>query len=150
MYEVVMINNMTEFLEYTQIVSLLKDQMEYIGTPKSSEEIKQTIKLMFTTDYAKLMVLSNHSMLIGFVFFNISIGLQSGGKYLWINEMHIHKHFRGQGYGTILFGELKNWASKNNVLRIMGIVDDIDKRTKNFYVKQGTEIIREDILSLKL
>ena len=47
MIQTKIINNMTEFSDYTQIVSLLKEQMEYIGTPKTRENIKDTIKLMF-------------------------------------------------------------------------------------------------------
>lgn len=150
MHEISLINNMTEFLEFTQIISLLKDQMEYIGTPKTNEELKETIKLMFQTEYAKLMVLSENSRLIGFVFFNIDIGLQSSGKYIWLNEMHIHKSKRGQGYGSILFDELKTWAKAQGIKRIMGMVDQIDKRTKDFYLKQGTEVHTEEILSIKL
>lgn len=150
MVKVELINNMTEFVEYTQIVSLLKDQMEYIKTPKTNEEIKATIKMMFQSEMAKLMVIEDNGLLIGFVFFNVAIGLQSGGKYLWLNEMHIHKYYRGQGYGTILFDELKKWAKENDIKRVMGIIDDIDPRTKEFYQKRGTEIYSEDIFSIKL
>jgi GNAT superfamily N-acetyltransferase len=139
-----------EFLEYTQIVSLLKDQMEYIKTPKSSTEIKETIKLMFETEHAKLMVIEDNGLLLGFVFFNISIGLQSGGKYIWLNEMHIHHMYRGMAYGSILFNELKKWAKSEGILRIMGIVDSFDERTRDFYIKQGTEVYKEDIFSVKL
>lgn len=150
MVKVELINNMTEFVEYTQIVSLLKDQMEYIKTPKTNEEIKSTIKMMFQSEMAKLMVIEDNGLLIGFVFFNVAIGLQSGGKYLWLNEMHIHQYYRGQGYGTILFNELKKWAKEHDIKRVMGIIDDIDPRTKKFYQKRGTETYSEDIFSIKL
>jgi hypothetical protein len=44
---------MEEFLNYTQVVSLLKEQMDYINTPKTNDDIKQTIKLMFDTSYGE-------------------------------------------------------------------------------------------------
>ena len=150
MHDISLINNMEEFLEYTQIISLLKEQLEYIKSPKTSDDIRKTIELMFKSDMAKLMVISSHSVLLGFVFFNINIGLQSSGKYLWINEMHVHKSYRGKGYGTILFEALKDWAKENNILNIMGIVDDFDERTRNFYLKQDTHIHPEEVFSLKL
>ena len=150
MIQTKIVNNMSEFFEYTQIVTLLKEQMEYIGTPKTNEEIKATIRLMFETEHAKLMVLENNGLLIGFVFFNVAIGLQSSGKYLWLNEMHINSQFRGKGYGTILFQGLKEWAVENDIVRIMGIVDNVDPRTRQFYLKQGTEVYNEEILSIKL
>jgi len=150
MIQTKIIHNMTEFLDYTQIVSLLKKQMEYIGTPKTRTDIKETIKQMFDSDHAYLMVLENNGYLYGFAFFNLAIGLQSSGKYLWLNEMHIHSQYRGKGYGTMLFDGLKTWAKDNGVMRIMGIVDNVDSRTKAFYIKQGTEVYQEDILSIKL
>jgi len=150
MIQTKLINTITEFFEYTQIVTLLKQQMEHIGTPKSNEEIKETIKLMFETDHTYLMVLENKGLLLGFVFFNVAIGLQSSGKYLWLNEMHINEQFRGKGYGTMLFNGLKEWAKENNVVRIMGIVDHVDPRTRQFYLNQGTEISNEEILSIRL
>ena len=150
MIQTKIINNMTEFSDYTQIVSLLKEQMEYIGTPKTRENIKDTIKLMFKTDHTNLMVLENNGHLYGFVFFNVAIGLQSSGKYLWLNEMHIHSAYRGKGYGTMLFDGLKAWAKDNGVCRIMGIIDNVDSRTRDFYLKQGTEVYKEEILSIEL
>jgi GNAT superfamily N-acetyltransferase len=150
MIQTKLINTISEFFEYTQIVTLLKQQMEHIGTPKSNEEIKETIKLMFDTDSAFLMVLENNGLLLGFVFFNVAIGLQSSGKYLWLNEMHINEQFRGKGYGTMLFNGLKKWAKENNIVRIMGIVDNVDPRTRKFYLNQGTEITKEEILSIRL
>lgn len=150
MIQTKIIHNMTEFLDYTQIVSLMKEQMEYIGSPKTRKDIKETIKQMFDSDHAYLMVLENNGYLYGFVFFNVAIGLQSSGKYLWLNEMHIHSQYRGKGYGTLLFDGLKKWAKDNGVLRIMGIIDRVDPRTKSFYIKQGTETYEEDIMSIKL
>mgnify|MGYP000866443908 FL=1 len=75
MIQTKIIHNMTEFLDYTQIVSLLKKQMEYIGTPKTRTDIKETIKQMFDSDHAYLMVLENNGYLYGFAFFNLAIGL---------------------------------------------------------------------------
>jgi len=124
--------------------------MEYIGTPKTGEEIKATIRMMFKTENTKLMVLENNGLLYGFVFFNIAIGLQSSGKYLWLNEMHINSQYRGKGYGTMLFDGLKAWAKEQDIKRIMGIVDNVDPRTRQFYIKQGTEVFEEEILSIKL
>ena len=150
MIEVKIVNNMTEFLEYTQIISLIKDQMDYIKTPKTNEEIKETIKMMFNSDSAYLMVVSDSGLLIGFAYFNIAIGLQSSGKYMWLNEMHIRDHYRGKGYGTELFKGLVDWAKENDIVRMMGIVDDTDSKTKDFYIKKGTDVYPEDIFSIKL
>ena len=150
MYEVKFINSMDEFLEATQIISLLKDQMDYIGSPKSNVQLLKTIQLAFQHENAHLLVISDNSHIIGFAFFNVSIGMESAGKYLWLNEMHIHKNYRGKGYGKHLFLEITKWCEKNDIVRIMGMADESEERTKNFYIQQGAEIYSQDIISYKL
>lgn len=141
---------MDEFLETTQIISLLKDQMEYIGSPKTNEQLLKTIQLSFKNDNAKLLVISDNSHVIGFAFFNICIGMESAGKYLWLNEMHIHKNYRSRGYGKILYDAMKKWCKENHVVRIMGMADESEVRTKNFYSRQGAKIYSQDIISYYL
>ena len=150
MVEVSMIHNETEFLEHNQIIKLLKDQMEYIDSPKTNQELIETIRLAFKSTHGKLMVISDNGHVLGFCFFNISIGMESAGKYIWLNEMHIHEQYRNRGYGTMLFDELKKWCKKNNIVRIMGMMDESEKDTKRFYRKQNTEIYSQEIFSLKL
>ncbi len=150
MYEVSFINNMTEFLEATQIVSLLKDQMEYIGSPKTNEQLIKTINLVFKNENSYLLVISDVGHIIGFAFFNICIGMESAGKYLWLNEMHVHQNYRSKGFGGILFDEMKKWCHENDVVRIMGMSDKSEERTINFYRKHGADIYSQKIISLKL
>ena len=150
MYEVKFVNSMDEFLDTTQIISLLKDQMEYIGSPKTNEQLMKTIQLAFKNENAHLLVLSDNSHVIGFAFFNICIGMESAGKYLWLNEMHIHKNYRSKGYGSILYEEITKWCRENEVVRIMGMASETELRTKKFYETQGAEIYSQDIISFKL
>lgn len=150
MYDVKFINSMDEFLEATQIILLLKDQMEYIGTPKSNEELMKTLVLAFKNENAHLLVISDIGHTIGFAFFNVCIGMESSGKYLWLNEMHIHQNYRSKGYGKILYQEIVKWCKENNIVRIMGMADESEVRTKNFYKQQGADIYSQDIISMKI
>jgi GNAT superfamily N-acetyltransferase len=148
--QVEMIETMEQFFDHTQIILLLKDQMEYIGSPKSNDELLKTITLALKTDSAHLMVISENGNTLGFAFFNIAIGMESSGKYLWLNEMHIHKDYRSKGYGAVLIDKMKEWCKENKVVRIMGMADESEKRTLQFYQKQGAETYSQDIISIKL
>lgn len=150
MYNVEFVNTMEQFLEHTQIILLLKDQMEYIGSPKTNKELMNTIKLVFESENSYLMVVSDNGHIIGFAFFNICIGMESAGKYLWLNEMHIHKSYRSEGYGAILYEEMRKWCKENNVVRIMGMADEKEVRTIAFYKKQGADIYKQEIISTKV
>jgi GNAT superfamily N-acetyltransferase len=53
---------------------------------------------------AKLVVLSEARTgePAGFAFFNVGSGLESGGDYIWLNEIHVSESFRGQGGGRAM------------------------------------------------
>jgi GNAT superfamily N-acetyltransferase len=150
MAEFHVIHSMEEFLEYNQLIQLVQDQMDYIGHPKTNEQIMETFRLAIAQDSAHLIVLSEHSHPVGFVYFNVAIGMESAGKYVWLNEMHIHKEYRNKGYGTRLFDALKNWCAKEGVVRIMGMADESETGTLRFYQHQGCETYPQQIFSLHL
>ncbi len=149
MYDVSFVKNMEEFLEHTQIISLLQDQMEYIDSPKTNDELLKTFKLVFKEPNAHLVVISENGHVVGFAFFNICVGMESAGKYLWLNEMHVHKDYRSRGIGGILFNEIKKWCLNNDVVRLMGVAEGTEVRTKQFYKNHGAEIYSQDIISIK-
>lgn len=145
-----MIHNETEFLEHTQIISLLQDQMEYIGSPKTNQELIETIRLAFKSENAKLMVLSDFGHMIGFCFFNVCIGMESAGYYVWLNEMHIHKEYRNQGYGKMLFEGLEQWCKEHGIIRIMGMMDETEQQTRQFYASRDAKIYSQVIFNRKI
>jgi GNAT superfamily N-acetyltransferase len=149
MYDVVFVNNMSDFLEHTQIISLLQDQMEYIDSPKTNSELLETFKIVFREPNAHLMVISEHGSIVGFAFFNVCVGMESAGQYLWLNEMHVHKDYRSRGIGALLFNEIKKWCKENKIVRLMGMADQSELRTKKFYKTQGADIKLQDIISIK-
>lgn len=150
MYEIEFVNTMNDFLEHTQIISLLQDQMDYINSPKTNTELLETFKLVFAEDNAHLVVISEQSNIVGFAYFNVCIGMKSAGKYLWLNEIHIHKEYRFRGIGKLLVAELKKWSKVNQVVRIMGIADHNDVKSQDFYKGQGAEIRNQDLFSMDL
>jgi len=147
MIEIKFIQNMEEFLEFNQIIKLLQDQMEYIQSPKTNEQIMETIRLAFTTESAKLIVAHKQGHPVGFIFFNVSIGMESGGKYVWLNEMHVHSEYRNKGYGGLLFDFLKQWCEKEGIVRILGMADQSEARTLHFYQNQGCNTSTQEVFS---
>lgn len=150
MPDIVVIHNMSDFLEINQIIKLVQDQMDYIGSPKTNEQIMSIFKLAFASETAKLIVISETGHPVGFVFFNIAIGMESAGKYAWINEMHIHKEYRNKGYGSLLFEGLRKWCLEHDVVRIMGMADDTEEKTLNFYRNQQCKTYPQQIFSTYL
>lgn len=150
MYEIKFVETMNEFLEHTQIISLLQDQMVYIKSPKTNDQLLATFKMVFESPNSHLVVISEQGHIVGFAFFNICIGMESAGKYIWLNEMHVHKDYRSRGIGSLLYKYILTWARNQNIVRLMGMAMDDEIRTKEFYKREGAEIYSADIISKKI
>lgn len=55
--------------------------------------------------------------LIGVCFANRCCGIESGGDYLWINEMFIHADYRSQGMGARALELVTEWAAAQGCRR---------------------------------
>ena len=121
MTEVVMISSIIDSTNDERIIDLIRDQMNYINSPKTRNDIISIFKLVFKYETTKLFVIKNNDKPIGFAFFNISIGIESAGKYAWINEIHIHKKYRNNGYGSILFKAIIEWCKNNHIVKTIKV-----------------------------
>lgn len=88
---------------------------------------------------AKLLLLTEAAtgLPAGFAFFNVGSGLESGGDYLWLNELHVAQAFRGQGGGRALLGFLEDWARRNRVQAIYGVCGTGNHGARSFYRRMG-------------
>ena len=137
--------NITLIEEYSadlisnELLEVISKQMDFINESQSIAEIKSFLKTYLTKDSnAKLLVLEEEKV-VGFAFINISVGLETRGKYIWLNELHIEKEFQKQGYGMKILAYLDEYAGKNNIIKIMGLVSKENNAT-SFYEKYGFEL----------
>jgi GNAT superfamily N-acetyltransferase len=88
---------------------------------------------------AKLLVLSEGDCAepVGFAFFNVGSGLESGGDYLWLNEIHVSAQHRGQGGGRKMMDFLADWARRNRIRAIYGICAESNHGAQSFYRRLG-------------
>jgi len=88
---------------------------------------------------AKLLVLSEGDGAgpVGFAFFNVGSGLESGGDYLWLNEIHVAERYRGQGGGRRMMGFLADWARRHRIQAIYGICAVSNHDAQSFYRRLG-------------
>lgn len=79
---------------------------------------------------AKLLVLSegDRAEPVGFAFFNVGAGLESGGDYLWLNEIHVSER---------MMDFLADWARRNRIRAIYGICAESNHGAQSFYRRLG-------------
>jgi len=115
-----------------EIINIIRTQMEFIGSQRSNKQIASFLQEYLRKESnAKLLILKKDSI-VGFAFFNISVGLETNGKYIWLNEVHILNEFRNHGYGNDIIEFLDNYVKENNIKKIMGLISN-ENSAKNFY-----------------
>ena len=79
---------------------------------------------------AKLLVLSegDGAEPVGFAFFNVGAGLESGGDYLWLNEIHVSER---------MMDFLADWARRSRIQAIYGICAVSNHGAQSFYRRLG-------------
>ena len=79
---------------------------------------------------AKLLVLSegDGAEPVGFAFINVGSGLESGGDYLLLNEMHVSER---------MMDFLTDWARRNRIRAIYGICAESNHGAQSFYRRLG-------------
>jgi GNAT superfamily N-acetyltransferase len=60
---------------------------------------------------------------------------------IWLDDLFVQPHMRGQGVGTALLKHLSNLASENDCGRIEWTVNAKNDRGIAFYQKQGAKIL---------
>lgn len=102
------------------VVKLFSLQMNAIGDKKSKSDIQAAldISLRKNSNSHTLVVLDEEKP-IGLCFFNICTGIQSGGKYIWINEIFVVKEHRKAGIAKEMIDVLEKFAAKNKCVYIL-------------------------------
>lgn len=137
-----------------EVLNLINSQMEFINSKQNTKEIESFLKTYLTaSSNAKLLLLYDDS-LVGFSFFNISIGLESKVLYIWINELHISSDYHNKSYGTKIIKYIEGYAKANNILKIMGLVSNENSATtfykKNDFLLDKYSLFNKDIKKEKL
>jgi len=85
------------------LLALIAAQMQAIGCPKPLDLIEKALKNVLRPNApAHLFLMLEKDQVIGFCLVNVNAGLQLGGDYAWINEIHIAEDKRQKGYGRHL------------------------------------------------
>ncbi len=117
-----------------ELIDVIEKQMEFINNPLDIEKIRELLKKHLNKK-SKLLVLKEVEI-VGFAFFNIGFGLETGGEYLWLNELHIIKEHRSKGYGAMIMNHLSGYCEENKIKKILGLVSK-NNQAMDYYMKHS-------------
>ncbi|WP_081719634.1 GNAT family N-acetyltransferase [Salinispira pacifica] len=82
----------------------------------------------------------NDGALRGFGFFNLCYGLECGGEYLWLNELHVDRESRRKGIATGILKHIEQWARKRGCAYSACLTGSDNEAAQNMYRSQGFSI----------
>jgi GNAT superfamily N-acetyltransferase len=85
----------------------------------------------------RIVVIRNEDKIFGMVNMLFTISTARGGFVILMEDVVIHPHHRGQGYGTKLVNHVTEFAKQKNFLRITLLTDKISAESQDFFQKQG-------------
>jgi GNAT superfamily N-acetyltransferase len=124
-----------------KLIDLLDQQMHDIDAAKDKSEIRHTVKNALKPESRALFFLAKErNSPVGAAFVNIGSGIQSGGDYIWINEIQILPQHRGRGYGSKLLNHVLEWASKNSMQSVISVTDIDNSASQALFRSAGFEM----------
>ena len=103
------------------LAALLYQQMKATGASKTQAEVTAALHHALTPGSpARIFLLENENRkAIGCCFCNLCVGIESGGNYLWINEIYVVPHESGKGNGRLLLEYVADWAKQHHCRYMM-------------------------------
>ncbi len=142
MYKISSIKDFNNILNIESLTILVQKQFESYGVNKTSDEILLSLQNALTSKSRSVLFLlqAEDDKDIGFAFCNINSGLESGGDYIWINELYISDEYRALGFGKKIISYIESWCKEHNLVYIACSTGEQNSVAQNFYKKLGYHI----------
>lgn len=121
--------------------NLVKQQLTFIGYEPDQDDIETVLSnAMKQESRAVLWVAYLQDKAVGIAFGNVCCGLESGGDYLWLNELYVAEEARAHGLGTHLLAEVQRWAKESGCTYLAMVTHPRNERAQNLYKAEGFEL----------
>jgi GNAT superfamily N-acetyltransferase len=85
----------------------------------------------------RVFVLRRDRSIVGMINLLFTISTAEGGFVILLEDLVIHKEYRGHGYGSMLLDYAIEFAKQKNFRRITLLTDRPELRSQNFFRKHG-------------
>ena len=85
----------------------------------------------------RVFVLRRDRSIVGMINLLFTISTAEGGFVILLEDLVIHREYRGHGYGSMLLDYAIDFAQQKNFRRITLLTDRPELRSQNFFRKHG-------------
>ncbi len=122
-----------------QLTDLLADLFEQEGdfTPDRARQMRGLRLILEQPSRGRIFVLRQNGMILGMVNLLFTISTAEGGFVILLEDVIVHRDFRGHGFGGKLLEHAIDYARKKDFLRITLLTDRINEESQRFFKAHG-------------
>ena len=139
---IVVFRNLDEVADLSGLVSLVVEQLHFIGYTHTDEEAQAVLAHALRPGSRAVLFVGYGAdrHVQAFAFGNICSGLECGGDYFWLNELFVATAFRKTGLGSLLLDFIKGWAKENGCVYLALVTHPGNTSALALYRENGMEI----------
>ncbi len=122
-----------------QLADLLYDlfSKEADFVPNRSKQMRGLRLLLEQPNRGRIFVLRQDGVIVGMINLLFTISTAEGGFVILLEDVVVHRDFRGQGLGEKLLRHVVDYAKKKDFLRITLLTDRINEDGQRFFRSHG-------------
>ena len=122
-----------------QLSDLLGDlfTMEPDFQPDRAKQMRGLRLILEQPNRGRIFVLRHNGVIFGMINLLFTISTAEGGFVVLLEDVVMHRDYRGQGYGTKLLRHAIEYAKKKDFLRITLLTDRLNERSQEFFKEHG-------------
>src|SRR2546423_11711466 len=105
--------------------------------PDKEEQLRGLRLIFEQPNRGRVFVLRRDNAIVGMINLLFTISTAEGGFVVLLEDLVVHKEFRGHGYGSKLLQYAIDFAKQKNFLRITLLTDRPELRSQSFFRKHG-------------
>jgi GNAT superfamily N-acetyltransferase len=122
-----------------QLADLLYDlfTQEADFIPNRSKQIRGLRLILEQPNRGRIFVLRMNGVIVGMINLLFTISTAEGGFVILLEDVVVHRDYRGKGYGDKLLAHALAYAKKKDFLRITLLTDRINEDGQRFFQAHG-------------
>jgi GNAT superfamily N-acetyltransferase len=128
------------------LMDLFADESDF--RPDYNAQMRGLRLILEQPSRGRILVLRSAAQIIGMINLLFTISTAEGSFVILLEDLIVHKDFRGQGFGSELLKYAMDYARKKDFLRITLLTDQMSEESRAFFEKHGFQ--RSDMVPMRL
>lgn len=122
-----------------QLTDLLHDLFSSEGdfVPNRSRQMRGLRLILEQPNRGRIFVLRQNGIIQGMINLLFTISTAEGGFVIMLEDVVVHRDFRGRGFGDKLIRHAIEYAKKKDFLRITLLTDRLNEQGQEFFKTHG-------------